>query len=167
MSGNNRMRVAVAGALTASVLGSGLALAPSAEAVVSSTMSTKAYTVAKAQIGDPYVSGAEGPNKFDCSGLVFYAYKNAGKNWKNPDDRLTADGQRKKQTVDISSSQRRKGDLIFFRKKGSSYYSHVGIYSGNGNMINAVTGSRWKVVNGPVKDGYWNKYYVADYRRVK
>lgn len=163
MSGNNRMRVAVAGVLTASVMGSGLALAPSASAAVSSTTSTKAYNFAKAQLGDRYVLGATGFSTYDCSGLTWRSYQQAGKSWK----RYNAHDQRRYQTVDITSSQRRKGDLIFFRKKGTGYYSHVGMYSGNGNMINAVTGSRWKVVNGPVKDGYWNKYYVADYRRVK
>ncbi len=163
MSGSNGMRVAVVAGMAAAVLGSGLALAPEASAAVSSTTSTKAYNFAKAQIGDKYVSGATGFSTYDCSGLTWRSYQQAGKSWK----RYNAHDQRRYQTVDITASQRRKGDLIFFRKKGSSYYSHVGIYSGNGNMINAVTGSRWKVVNGPVKDGYWNKYYVADYRRVK
>lgn len=163
MSGSNGMRVAVAAGMAAAVLGSGLALAPEASAAVSSTTSTKAYNFAKNQIGDKYVSGATGFSTYDCSGLTWRSYQQAGKSWK----RYNAHDQRRYQTVDITASQRRKGDLIFFRKKGSSYYSHVGIYSGNGNMINAVTGSRWKVVNGPVKDGYWNKYYVADYRRVK
>jgi len=163
MSGSNGMRVAVAAGMAAAVLGSGLALAPEASAAVSSTTSTKAYNFAKNQIGDKYVLGATGFSTYDCSGLTWRSYQQAGKSWK----RYNAHDQRRYQTVDITASQRRKGDLIFFRKKGSSYYSHVGIYSGNGNMINAVTGSRWKVVNGPVKDGYWNKYYVADYRRVK
>lgn len=166
MSGNNRMRVAVAGALTASVLGSGLALAPSADAAVSSTTSTKAYNYAKGQVGEAYARNGQsttGPSTWDCSGLIWKSYKSAGKSWT----RKSAHEQRRTQTVDITSAQRRVGDLIFFRPKGSSYYTHVGIYSGHGKMINAVTGSRWKVVNDLVKDGYWNKYYVADYRRVK
>ncbi len=166
MSGNNRMRVAVAGALAASVLGSGLALAPSAEAAVSSTMSTKAYEFAKKQVGEPYAENGQSTTGFstwDCSGLTWRSYQQAGKSWK----RYNAHDQRRYQTVDITSSQRRRGDLIFFRPKNSSTYTHVGIYSGGGKMINAVTGSRDRVVNDYVKDGYWNKYYVADYRRVK
>lgn len=42
------------------------------------TIASKALDIALAQRGDPYVWGAEGPNAFDCSGLVFYAYHNAG-----------------------------------------------------------------------------------------
>ena len=62
----------------------------------------------------------------------------------------------------------RSGDLIFFRRKGSSDWSHVGIYIGSGYMVNAVNGNTYKGVRkGKVVDGYWNKYYVADYRRVK
>lgn len=166
MTSNYKTRTIMVGVLTSSVLGSGLAFAPSAEAAVSSTTSTNAYKYAKNQVGEAYARSGQsttGPSTWDCSGLVWKSYKSAEKNW----DRLNAHDQRRKQTVDISSSQRRVGDLIFFRKKGSSYYSHVGIYSGHGKMINAVTGSRWKVVNDYVKDGYWNKYYVADYRRVK
>lgn len=163
MSVNTNMRVAIAGALTAATLGSGLALAPNASAAVSSTTSTKAYNFSKAQIGDRYVLGATGFSTYDCSGLVWRAYQQAGKSWK----RMNAHDQRRYQTVDITSSQARIGDLVFFRKKGSSYYSHVGIYAGSGYMVNAVTGSYWKVRKGLVADGYWNKYYVADYRRVK
>lgn len=42
--------------------------------------------VAKEQIGKPYVYGAQGPNAFDCSGLVYYIYKKIG----HPIRRLTA-----------------------------------------------------------------------------
>lgn len=166
MSGNNRMRVAIAGALTAATLGSGIALAPTASAAVSSTMSTKAYNVAMDQRGDPYVLGAEGPSAFDCSGLVWYSYKKAGKNW----DRLNAHDQRRKQTVDISSSQARKGDLVFFERDGDGdrVYDHVGIYAGSGYMVDAQTSSYYgrKVIKEKIS-GYWSKNYTVDFRRPK
>jgi len=151
-----------AGALTlVTVLG--VAVHP-ADAAVSSTTRAKALSVAKAQLGKPYLWGAEGPSKYDCSGLSWYSYKHAGKSWS----RTSADAQRRNQTVDITSAQKTPGDLIFFRRKGSSVYTHVGIYSGGGKMINAVNGSTYKgVVNRPIKDGYWDRYYVGDFRRVK
>lgn len=138
-----------------------ISIPTSAEAA---TVQEKAYSVAKAQIGDPYVWGAKGPNAFDCSGLVYYSFKKAGKNWSYK----PTNGMRKYQTNDITVSQRKVGDLIFFRRKGSSDWSHVGIYAGGGYMVNAVNGTTYKGVRkGKVVDGYWNKYYVADYRRVK
>ncbi len=165
MSSNNRMRVAVAGALTASVLGSGLALAPSADAAVSSTTSTKAYEFAKTQINKPYLLGAEGFKKYDCSGLAWRSYQQAGKSWT----RKNAHEQRRTQTVDITSKQARKGDLIFFKLKNSDgIYDHVGVYAGSGYMIDAQTSDYYgrKVIKEKIS-GYWSRNYVVDYRRVK
>ena len=153
-----------AGTVAAAVLAVlGTTVTP-AEAVASPTLRTKAYNVAVDQLGDDYVRGAEGPDAFDCSGLTWYSYRKAGRVW----GRTAADEQRRNQTVDISSAQATRGDLIFFRRKGSSVYTHVGINAGGGYMINAVNGSTRKgVVKGKIVDGYWNKYYVADWRRVK
>lgn len=128
------------------------------------TIQEKAYTVAKGEIGKPYVWGAKGPNAYDCSGLVWYSFKHAGKNWSYQ----PTNGMRRNLTNDITASQRKVGDLIFFRRNGSSDWSHVGMYAGGGYMVNAVNGNTYKGVRkGKVKDGYWNRYYVADYRRVK
>ncbi|AXH49333.1 minor tail protein [Streptomyces phage Blueeyedbeauty] len=138
-----------------------IGIAPNAEAA---TTQEKAASVAKAQIGDPYKWGAKGPNAFDCSGLVWYSFNKAGKAWSYK----PTNGMRKYQTNDITVSQRKVGDLIFFRRKGSSDWSHVGIYVGSGYMVNAVNGNTYKGVRkGKIVDGYWNKYYSADYRRVK
>lgn len=52
--------------------------AASAGGVAGSNIATKAVNIALAQIGKPYVYGAAGPNSFDCSGLIDYAYKQAG-----------------------------------------------------------------------------------------
>lgn len=152
-------KTAVIGTLLASSIV--MAIPANAEAA---TIQEKAVSVAKAQIGDPYVWGAKGPNAFDCSGLVWYSFHKAGKGWKYQ----PTNGMRKNQTKDITVNQRKVGDLIFFRRKGSSDWSHVGMYVGGGYMVNAVNGNTYKGVRkGKVVDGYWNKYYVADYRRVK
>lgn len=152
-------KTAVIGTLLASAIV--MAIPANAEAA---TVQDKAASIAKAQIGDPYVWGAKGPNAFDCSGLAWYSFKHAGKDWSYK----PTNGMRKYQTNDITVNQRKVGDLIFFRRKGSSDWSHVGIYVGSGYMVNAVNGNTYKGVRkGKVVDGYWNRYYVADYRRVK
>lgn len=152
-------KTAVIGTLFASSLVMGLP--GNAEAA---TIQQKAVSVAKGKIGSPYKWGAKGPSKFDCSGLTWYSFKQAGKNWSYK----PTNGMRKYQTNDITASQRKPGDLIFFRRKGSSDWSHVGIYVGSGYMVNAVNGNTYKGVRkGKVNDGYWNKYYIGDYRRVK
>jgi len=128
------------------------------------TVQEKAYSAAKGKIGKPYVWGGKGPNSFDCSGLVYWSFKQGGKKWSYQ----STNGMRKNLTKDITVNQRKVGDLIFFKRKGTNDWSHVGIYAGSGYMVNAVNGTTYKGVRkGKVVDGYWNKYYNADYRRVK
>lgn len=127
MSGSTVKRAVVASVAAASIMGSGLALAPSASAATS--IKAKAYSTATAQKGDPYQYGAAGPNKFDCSGLTYYSFKKAGKTIPR-----VASSQYNK-SKHISKSSRQKGDLVFFYN-GSGIY-HVGFYAGNGNVLHA------------------------------
>ncbi|MDN5854059.1 MAG: C40 family peptidase, partial [Actinomycetia bacterium] len=85
----------------------------------------KAASVAKRQIGDPYVYGATGPNSFDCSGLTQYAYGKAGIGLPR-----TSDAQAR-HARSVSRKNLRRGDLIFFHSGGNVY--HVGIYWGHSN----------------------------------
>lgn len=87
-------------------------------------------TAAK-ELGDPYVFGAEGPNRFDCSGLVQYVFKQFG--IKTP--RVAADQAHFGSSVSRAKIQ--PGDLIFFNWGGQGKVDHVGIYAGSGQMIHA------------------------------
>lgn len=164
MSANNRMRVAIAGVVTATTLGSGLALAPSAEA--STSPASTAISFAKAQLGDRYSqANPQGPNHWDCSGLVQASYKKAGKSLP----RVAKDQYNSSKSYFVS--KRKPGDLVFF---GSSKYSvwHVGIYYGwtykgktGGWLLNANSGDYrgHKVVIAPIKE----YGHVLGYKRVK
>jgi cell wall-associated NlpC family hydrolase len=79
------------------------------------------------ELGKPYVWGAAGPDSFDCSGLTQYVWAKAGVYL----DHYT--GSQWNQGRHVSQSQLQPGDLVFF---GSDLH-HVGIYIGNGNMIEA------------------------------
>ena len=169
MSSSIGKRALVTSTVIAAFVGSGLAVAPEASAAVTSTMSTNAYKFANNQRGDAYARNGQsttGFSTYDCSGLVWRSYQQAGKKWT----RESANSMRKNQTVDITIHQRRVGDLIFFRKFGSRTYSHVGIYAGHGYMVDAQTGTYYGlgVVKEPI-DGHtwWSKHYAMDYRRVK
>ncbi|HEX5594464.1 MAG TPA: NlpC/P60 family protein [Micromonosporaceae bacterium] len=84
-----------------------------------------AVSTACAQVGKPYVWGANGPNSFDCSGLTQYAWKAAGV-------RLTHyTGAQWKETYSVSNPL--PGDLVFF----FSDLHHVGLYIGDGLMVHA------------------------------
>ena len=88
----------------------------------------KAIAAARSQLGVPYVWGASNPGSgFDCSGLVMYAWGQAGMSLPHSSRSMWAMTQR------ISADQLQPGDLVF----GGSPVHHVGLYVGNGLMINA------------------------------
>jgi cell wall-associated NlpC family hydrolase len=79
------------------------------------------------KIGSPYRYGAAGPNAFDCSGLVTWAYKSSGKSLPRTSNAMSRVG------TAVSKSALQPGDLVFFYKP----VSHVGIYIGNGKVVHA------------------------------
>jgi cell wall-associated NlpC family hydrolase len=84
----------------------------------------------------PYVWGDEGPNSFDCSGLVYAAYRSAGLGWPIW-DRLNS-GLYYTYTKQIPLAEMEPGDLIFYSYKGTiSTIHHITIYAGNGRMWEA------------------------------
>jgi len=80
-----------------------------------------------AQLGDPYVWGAEGPNSFDCSGLAQQAWAQAGVSLPHNAAMQSKYGRR------VGIEELEPGDLVFFHKP----ISHMGIYVGKGVMIAA------------------------------
>lgn len=92
-----------------------------------SSVAQRAVSAAMTRLGDRYVFGATGPRRFDCSGLVQWAYRQAGISTTHYTGTLWNDYRR------IPESQLKPGDLVFFYRD----HHHVGIYIGNGLMINA------------------------------
>jgi peptidoglycan DL-endopeptidase CwlO len=86
-----------------------------------------ALRAALSRRGDPYVWGAAGPGAFDCSGLVMWAYAQEGISLPHYTGSQWGMGQH------ISRSQLEPGDLVFF----FADISHVGLYIGNGLMVDA------------------------------
>jgi cell wall-associated NlpC family hydrolase len=101
-------------------------------------MRAQAVEFAKRQVlaKKPYVWGAEGPNSFDCSGLVYAAYRSAGLGWPNW-DRLNS-SLYWVATKRVPLSQMVPGDLLFYSYKGTvSTIHHISIYAGDGMMWEA------------------------------
>lgn len=93
---------------------------------------------AKRQVlsGKPYIWGSEGPNAFDCSGLVYAAFKSIGLGWPIW-DRLNS-GLYYTYTKQIPIAEMQPGDLIFYSYKGTqSTIHHISIYAGNEMMWEA------------------------------
>jgi cell wall-associated NlpC family hydrolase len=84
----------------------------------------------------PYIWGSQGPNSFDCSGLVYAAYKSAGLGWPNW-DRINS-ALYSGYTMHVPLTQLQPGDLLFYSYKGTiSTIHHITIYAGNGMMWEA------------------------------
>src|SRR4051794_11564956 len=88
-----------------------------------------AVDTALAQVGDPYVWGGAGPDSFDCSGLVQYAYQAAGVYLPHSSSMQSTLG------TPVAISDLQPGDLVFFY----SPVSHVAMYIGNGQIVQAST----------------------------
>ncbi|MFF2732894.1 NlpC/P60 family protein [Streptomyces sp. NPDC058008] len=86
-----------------------------------------ALMAARAALGRPYVWGANGPAGFDCSGLMQWAYAQAGVGLPR-----TSQAQRYAGRM-VPLSQARPGDLVAYRADAS----HIGMYAGNGQVIHA------------------------------
>ncbi len=113
--------------------------------------------IANKQLGDPYRSGHEGPNSFDCSGLVYYCLKQAG----SSRGRYNAAGYSQVSDWEkiTSMNDLEKGDLLFFSTNGKKV-GHTGIYIGNGQMIDASS-SNGKVVKRSCVTPFWKRNFVC------
>jgi peptidoglycan DL-endopeptidase CwlO len=112
-----------------------------------STVGTQALQEALSRVGDPYVWGAAGPDQFDCSGLVVWAFAQEGITLPHYTGDLWESG------VHIPRADLQPGDLVFFFPD----ISHVGIYLGDGLMVDAPDFGETVRVE-PV---YWAEYVGA------
>ena len=110
----------------------------------------KIVKLAKAQVGDSYRAGRTGPDAFDCSGLTSYVYKHAA-GIDLP--RVSYSQWRKVKRVRYRDSQ--PGDLVFYFRGGAH---HVGIYIGNGKMVNAVNPSKGVRIS-PITGSWYSRAY--------
>ncbi|MDQ2815009.1 MAG: NlpC/P60 family protein [Actinomycetota bacterium] len=117
---------------------------PDVSIPTANTVGAQALQAAITKEGDPYIWGAAGPGQFDCSGLVVWAYAQQGIALPHYTGSLWNSG------VHIARADLEPGDLVFF----FADISHVGIYIGNGLMIDAPDFG--EVVR--VEPIYWSSY---------
>ncbi len=123
---------------------------PETEFAAAADTGQRAAQFALWQQGVPYVWGGESPNGFDCSGLVFYAYKLAGKEVP----RTTAALHRSAKP--IGRRALKPGDLVFFDIDGK--VSHVGIYVDRGRFVHAPRAGKHVSLESLDSEFYRNAY---------
>ena len=129
----------------------------------------KIVAKARKKIGASYRAGASGAKAFDCSGFVYWVYKNSDVDTKKKVKRTSSAGLNqslKKYKVGSSIKSLKKakpGDILLFTRGGS--YSHAGIYSGNGRLIHAAN-ARKGVISQSVRQLHNSGTRVAAIIRV-
>lgn len=132
--GARRLGLVLAAAALAASLVPAAAPAPASAAT---TQAASVISFAYDQVGKPYLLGAIGLRRYDCSGLVYRSFYERGLVNKIGGSRLTARGyyQWFKSRGMASRSNPQKGDLVVW-----GFGSHIGIYIGGGQVISALTG---------------------------
>lgn len=112
-----------------------VALAPDADAATRKHRIQHARKIAVNQIGDPYAYGAAGPNRFDCSGLIYYSTHRAGFRGVPRTSRAQAASMRR-----IKKKNMRRGDFMYFYNSGGVYHAAVflGWHRGHRVMVHAA-----------------------------
>ena len=125
----------------------------------------KVVEIALAQEGIRYKYAAQSPSDgFDCSGLVYYAYKNgAGITLKRTAYTLATDSR----YPNVARSDLKVGDLVFFNTvDDSDNYDHVGIYLGANKFVHASSGAG-KVTTSLLTNSYYNRVYSGAKRIIQ
>jgi murein DD-endopeptidase len=109
-------------------------------------------------LGKPYRYGGASPSLgFDCSGLILYSYRQAGKSLPRSTDSQRAAAR------PIKVSQLRRGDLLFFNQEGKKY-GHAAIYVGDGRFVHAPSSGK-RVRADRLDNPYWKKH-LSEARRL-
>lgn len=120
-----------------------------------STKTEQAVKIALNQVGKRYVYGAVGPNSFDCSGIIYYAYRQAGFNINHRCTTATIQAQQSP-FKKISSSEAKRGDLVICNG-GSHVAILLGAPNSGAGVVHAATESlgviTQKSLMGPI--GYY------------
>lgn len=118
-----------------------------------SNFGDRVLELVRSQVGTPYVWGGITPNRgFDCSGLVQWAYAEAGASLPR-----TAAAQLDA-TSRLRAEELRPGDLVFFAGTDGSGISHVGVFAGEGRMVHS---SRGGVREETLYTEYWRDHWAG------
>ena len=116
----------------------------------------RAERAALSQMGKPYVFGTAGPDSFDCSGLMKYAYAKAGVKLAHNTQMVANDPR----FATISNpSHLRRGDLIYFDTiANATEIDHVGLWLGRGRFVHASSSGGEVMIS--EFDEKWQKRFV-------
>ena len=113
------------------------------------TMVTDMITLAKSKIGTPYKTGRVGPDNFDCSGFIYYLFKES--NITIPRTSLN----QSKIGKPIPREEIEVGDILSFDTTNAGHVNHSGLYLGDGEFIHASSGRAYGVTTSKLDTGFY------------
>ncbi|MFC0296750.1 C40 family peptidase [Geobacillus jurassicus] len=137
-----------------------ISAANSADAESSASLADRIIDIAEKYLGARYLYGAS-PSRtdvFDCSSFTMRVFSEAGISLPRTSIAQAQAGRT------VSFSQLQKGDLVFFDTDSNGTINHVGIYAGNGQMINATVSLG--VTYSSLTSSYWKTRYVKAVRVI-
>jgi len=120
----------------------------------------KLITLAKSKLGDSYVYAAKGPNHFDCSGFVYYLFK------ENNITIPRASLQQSKAGKKLTREQIQKGDILFFDTHQRNHVNHSGVYLGEGKFIHSSSGKAYGVTISTLDKGFYADKFRWGIRKI-
>jgi len=118
---------------------------------------------AKNLLGTPYVWGATGPNKFDCSGFTQEVFCQAGIQIPRNSRAQAKVGEY------VSYEELKRGDMVFFNTNGKNpnRVTHVGIYLSDGKFIHASSGGKRVIISSFKKSHYYKQRFLLGRRIIR
>jgi cell wall-associated NlpC family hydrolase len=115
-------------------------------------LSERIIALAKSKLKHRYEPGSAGPERFDCSGFVYYLF--AQNDVSIP--RTSIDQSRIGRP--LNREEIRRGDLLFFDTSEQGHVNHSGIYLGDGQFIHASSGKAYGVTISDLDGWYQDKF---------
>ncbi len=121
----------------------------------------KLISLAKSKLGDSYMPAKAGPDHFDCSGFVYYLFKN--NDISIPRSSLAQSKSGKK----ITREELKKGDILFFDTAHRNHVNHSGVYLGEGKFIHSSSGKAYGVTISSLDKGFYLDKFRWGVRKIE
>ena len=116
---------------------------------------------AKSKIGAAYVYAKAGPDNFDCSGFVYYLFKNIHHPIPRTSKAQSQSGDK------LCRNLIKRGDILFFDTSKKGYINHSGVYLGDGKFIHASSGKVYGVTISKLDSGFYKDKFYWGIRKIK
>jgi len=121
----------------------------------------KLISLAKSKLGDSYEPAKAGPDHFDCSGFVYYVFKNNDINIPRSSRTQSQSGDKLKRDA------LKRGDILFFDTHARKHINHSGIYLGEGKFIHSSSGKAYGVTISELDKGFYKNKFRWGVRKIE